>query len=136
MLDIVITFGLVFFEINDAIKEGDGERMFGAYKLALLIYKSDGYNKYAYNVLLYLVHVIALLPGSEACDLKWNRFHNKYGGQGNNTPLDLTKEQQNKVLKTMWKALGSNLTHESATRVAKTLDYVEAMMSSTDADCE
>ena len=81
-----------------------------------------------------MVQVIALLPESEACDLKWNRFHNKYGGKGNNIPLGLTKEQQNKVLKIMWKALGSNLTQESATRVAKTLDYVEAIMSSIDAD--
>ena len=120
----MIKFGLVLFEINDDIKEGDGEGMFVAYKLAL-IYKSDGYNKYAYNVLLYLVQVIALLPDSKACDLKWNRFHSKYGGKGNNIPLD-----------SVWNALGSNLTHESATRVAKTLDYVEAMISSTDADCE
>ncbi|CAB3985422.1 Hypothetical predicted protein [Paramuricea clavata] len=69
------------------------------------------------------------------CDLKWNRFHNKFGGKGRNIPLDLKKEQQNKVLKTMWKGLGSNLSEQSASRVPKALDSIEDPMSSIDTDC-
>ena len=31
-----LTFGLVLFEFNDAVKEGDGGRLFHLYKLASL----------------------------------------------------------------------------------------------------
>ena len=60
--------------------------------------------KYAYVVLLHLVKVVAILPRFQVHRLKWNRFYNKYGGKGNNISLDLKKEQQNKVLKTFWRA--------------------------------
>ena len=112
-----LTFGLILFEFNDAIKEGDGGRLFKLYKLALLLFKRNGHTKYAYIVLLYLCQVIAILSESEASDLKHNRFHNKYGGKGKNIPLDLLKEQLNKDLKTMWKAIGANLSEGSASRL-------------------
>ena len=83
------------------------------YRLAKLFYKKYGHVKYAYAV-LYLSQIKAILSESEAHDLKWNRFHNKFGGKGKNIPLDLKKEQQNKVLKTTWKGLGSNLSEQSA----------------------
>lgn len=65
-----LTFGLVLFEFNDAVKEGDGGRLFELYKLALLLYKTHGHYKYAYAVLLYLVKCIAILPPSQALRLK------------------------------------------------------------------
>lgn len=48
-----LTFGLVLFEFKDSVKEGDGDRLFDIYKLALLLYKNHGHYKYAYTVLLY-----------------------------------------------------------------------------------
>lgn len=130
-----LTYGLILFEFNDAIKEGDGERLFKLYKLALLLYKVNGHTKYAYVVLLYMCQIIAILPESEASDLKHNRFHNKYGGKGNNIPLDLLKEQLHKDLKTMWKGLGSNLSEESASRIAKALEMLQAILKTVDKDC-
>ena len=72
-----LAYGLVLLEFNDAIKEGDGERIFDIYKMALLLYKVGGHYKYAYVVLLYLVKIAAVLPASSAHNLKWNRFSNK-----------------------------------------------------------
>ncbi|KAJ7326119.1 Serine palmitoyltransferase 2 [Desmophyllum pertusum] len=120
-----LSYGLILFEFNDAIKEGDGERLFNLYKLALLLFKTNGHVKYAYIVLLYLCQVIAILPESEASDLKHNRFHNKYGG----------KEQLNKDLKTTWKGLGANLSEESASRTSNALEMLLAIMMSIDNDC-
>ena len=82
-----LTFGLVLLEFNDAIKEGDGARLFELYKLALLLYKTYGHYKYAYAVLLYLVKCTAILPPSQALRLKWNRFFNGSGLPGRNIPL-------------------------------------------------
>lgn len=52
-----LTFGLILFEFDDALKEGDGERLHDLYKFALLLYKAYHKTKYAYVVLLYLVKV-------------------------------------------------------------------------------
>ena len=90
-----LAYGLVFLEFNNAIKEGDGERIFDIYKMALLLYKVGGHYKYAYVVLLYLVKIAAVLPASSAHNLKWNRFCNKHGGKGKNISLDLQMEQLN-----------------------------------------
>lgn len=75
-------FGLVLLSFEDAVREGDGQRLFEIYKLLLLIYKSKGHTKYAYATLLYLVKICALFSEYEANRLKWNRFFNNHGGKG------------------------------------------------------
>ena len=65
----------------------------------------------------------------------WNRFYNKYDRLGGNISLDLKKEQQNKVLKTIWRALGSNLNKASASRVAEALENLERLIESIDKEC-
>ena len=52
-----LTFGLLLFEFEDAVKEGDGDRLINVYKFALLFYKRYGHHKYAYVIFLYLVKV-------------------------------------------------------------------------------
>ena len=130
-----LQFGLILFNFNDAVREGDGQRLHDIYKLALLLYKSGNHTKYAYVVLLYLAKLTAFYTESEAFQLKWNRFFNKYGLIGSCISLDLKKEQQNKVLKTIWQALDSNLTKESASRVANALEHLEKIIDSIDEDC-
>lgn len=130
-----LAFGLILIEFNDAIKEGDGDRLFDLYKLALLFYKAGGHHKYAYVVLLYIVKVVALLSKSEACQLKLNRFFNKHGGIGRNIPFDLELEHRNKVVKGVWRGLGANLTENSAQRLARCSELLELLMTSVDVDC-
>ena len=130
-----LAYGLVLLEFNDAIKEGDGERIFDIYKMALLLYKVGGHYKYAYVVLLYLVKIAAVLPASSAPNLKWNRFCNKHGGKGKNISLDLRMEQLNKLLKTLWRSLGANLSESNAQRMACSLESLEMVMDSIDKDC-
>ena len=116
-----LRFGLILFEFNDAVQEGDGQRLHDLYKLALLLYKSGGHSKYAGAVLRHLVKIEALYSEFEAFRLLWNRFYNEYGQPGGNISLDLKKEQLHKVLKTMWRASGSNLNQTSASRTAENL---------------
>lgn len=130
-----LTFGLILMEFNDAIKEGDGNRLFDLYKLALLLYKNHGHFKYTYAVLLYLVKCISILPQQQALSCKWNRFYNSSGLRGKKISLDLKKEQQNRVLKSMWRALGPNLDERNAERTAGTLEAVELIYQSIDRDC-
>ena len=109
-----LAFGLILFEFDDAIKEGDGERIHDIYKVALLLYKAHGKTKYAYAILLYLTKIEAILSESDAHNLKWNRTFNKHGLPGMNIPLDLRTEQYNCAVKSMWRSLGSNFNEDSA----------------------
>jgi len=131
-----LTFGLVLLEFNDAVKEGDGGRLFDLYKLALLLYKTHGHYKYAYAVLLYLVKCTAILPPSQALRLKWNRTFNGSGLPGRNIPLDLQKEHDNKAIKCMWRNLGANLDEHNAERTAGTLESRQLVYQSVDRDCD
>lgn len=90
-------------DINDAIKEGNGERLMRLYKVALLIFKCCGCIEYASTTLLLLVKVNALLTELIADQLICNRFCNSHGKKGKNIPLDLKLEQLNKLLKAMLK---------------------------------
>ena len=120
------------FDFNDAVQEGDGQRL---HDIVLLLYKSGGHLKYAYVVLLHLVKIAALYSKFEAFQLFWNRFYNKYGLLGGNISLDLKKEQLHKVIKTIWRALGPNLNQTSASRVAEALENLERLLQSIDNDC-
>jgi hypothetical protein len=131
-----LMFGLILMAFEDAVKEGDGQRLFEIYKLFLLLYKANGHTKYAYATLLYLVKICSIFSEYEANRLKWNRFYNNHGGKGKNIPLDLKKEHQNKQLKKMWRALGPNLNEKNAARLARTLDSVECILQSIDKDCK
>ena len=130
-----IAFGLILFDYQDAIKKGDGERLFQVYKVCLLLFKANNKSKYAYVILLYLVQIVAILSKKDAHSLKWNRFYNKHGTKAGNIPLDLRMEQMNKIVKTMWRSLGSNLNEASAARLANTVDEMEHILSSVDRDC-
>lgn len=131
-----LKFGLILLEFNDAIAEGDGDRLHNLYKLVLLLYKSNNRHKYAYVVLLYLVKISALYTEFGAFQLKWNRFYNKYGKPGKNISLDLKKEQQNKVIKTLWRSVGANLNEKRASRLANTIQPLEEILHSIDNDCK
>ena len=78
---------------------------------------------------------MCLLPEKQAHSVKWNRFYNGSGRQATNIPLDLKKEQQNRVLKSVWRALGPNLDEANANRVGGTLEGVESIFESIDQDC-
>ena len=129
-----LTYGLLFSDFGDAIREGDGQRLLSLYKLALLIFSCYGHTKYAYVTLLLLVRVHAILNQSEAFSLMSNRFCNTSGRIGRNNPLDLRLEHLNNLLKACVKALGANVNEESAQRIAAGLNGIEMILNSVDKD--
>ncbi|XP_063054510.1 uncharacterized protein LOC134448782 [Engraulis encrasicolus] len=71
-----LSFGLFLEDMQDAVREGDGERLIRLYRVALLYYRAYGRTQYAYSTLLLLIHVSAVLSPAKAHSLKWNRFFN------------------------------------------------------------
>ena len=104
-----LSFSLLIWDMLDAVKEGDGERLIRLYKVAMLYYKAYGHSHYAYSTLLMTLQVNACLTPRMSHSVIWNRFWNKRGGNGGNIPLDLHLEHLNNFLKTFLKGLGPNL---------------------------
>lgn len=114
-----LTINLLIHNINDAIREGDGERLIDAYKMAMLYFKCTGHTKYAYSVIKLLFR-IQMVP-QEAFKIIWGRFVNTKGFKGRNISNDLHLEHMNNFLKDLLKSLHHNLSHSNAERISKAL---------------
>ena len=113
--------GLLFMNIEDSIKEGDGNRLLNCYKLVLLLVYRFKHTKYAYAILLLLAQNNGLLSEAESLSLISNRFANYKGTPGGNIPLDLHMEHMNMLVKRLAKAMGANVTEKSLQRAARSV---------------
>ncbi|CAH1232995.1 Hypp553 [Branchiostoma lanceolatum] len=129
-----LTLALLIRNIEDATKEGDGERISRCFRMALLYFKAYGHTKYAYGTLMFFARVNALLPPKLAHSLVWNRVVSNRGGKGKNIPMDLRLEHMNNFLKSFLKHLGPNLNERSAARVANAVGEMEKLLKGADAD--
>jgi len=115
----LLTFNLTLRNINDCIREGDGERLIECYKFALLCFRNFGHTKYA-KAVLKLIFEIKSNP-DKAFRLIWGRFVNNSGMIGKNISLDLHLEHLNKFLKELLMSLRSNLNENNADRISKSV---------------
>ena len=124
-------YNLDFFflvDLNDAVKEGDGERLFKCLKIALLFFYKYKHTKYAYAVLLYICQVTAILSEYDAFHYLHNTFYNHKGNKGSNISPDLRMEQLNLICKTSLCCVGSNFTKNSAERISKSLSFIKEVI--------
>jgi len=84
----VLTLGLLWFGFNDAIKEGDGDKVFVYWKFLLLVFKHEGCHNYSVEA-INLLYQARTLPPRIVAQLKWERFTNTHGRPGCNIPGDL-----------------------------------------------
>lgn len=124
-------YGLLCMEFYDAIREGDGQRIFRCWKFFLLHFKADerGSTKYALESLYLILQVKALLSPRQAYRLMWNR---SVRGKDANIPLDLDLEHDNRMAKDAIKKLGHNINEKSATRIFKAQQTASKMLESFD----
>ncbi len=111
------------FEFDDAVKEGDGERVYRLWKHLLLIFRSSGRTKYTLEALNLHFQHYGLSP-RQVFQLTWSRFVNSKGGGGGNISCDLHMEHLNRALKTAISGLGANVTQNSTARAGKCLRTV------------
>ena len=116
----VLSKALFIFAFDDAIKEGDGDRVYRLWKYLLLIFREDGRTKYVLEALNLHLQVYGLSPRL-AFELMWSRFINSSGGKGKNVPADLHMEHLNRACKTAIAGLGANVSEKSVHRAAKCL---------------
>ena len=106
--------------MNDAIREGDDERLLVSYKMA------TEHTKYAYSVIK-LMYQIKFKP-EDAFRLIWGRFVNTHGFIGRNIPNDLHMEHLNGYLKQLLRSLRGNFNESNCGRVARALNNTKIIV--------
>ena len=125
-----LSLGMLIMNFNDAVKEGDGERLVRCWKFMLLIFKAHGHTKYSLAALQLLAYTKALLSPQQAHSMIWNRTVNNHGGRGRNISLDLRMEHIVHLLKEMLKNLGANVNPSTALRCSRAINPVEKLLNS------
>lgn len=119
----LLKFGLLLMEFNDAVREGDGERIMRCWRYFLLIFKVSGNNNYAIEAFTLLSQYTFILSPRSAMQLKWNRTVNVHGRPGKNVSCDLHLEHLNREAKNSLMGLGSNITDNAVQRVGKCIGH-------------
>lgn len=101
----VLTLGLVWHGFNDAIKDGDGDRIMIYWKFLLVIFKAGRRSNYCKEAINLLLQYLFLLPKWLAKQLKWSCCVNTRGVIGGSIPSDLHLEHLNRH----FKGINSNL---------------------------
>ena len=117
----VLTLGLLWHGYHDAIKEGDGDRVYLYWKFLLLAFKQGHRFNYSSEAINLLIQAQCLLSPREAAQLKWCRFVNTQGRVGCNIASDLQMEHLNRQVKTV---LGANVNSSAIKRAGKSISVV------------
>ena len=113
----VLSYGLLHTEFNDAIREGDGNRIITCWKFFLLLFRAANCTKYALESATLLIS-LQILPERIRQQMIWSRVVNPSGKTAANIPCDLHMEHLNRTAKD---ALGqhSHLNPKSVCRIGK-----------------
>ena len=114
-----LTLCLLKEEFDDAIHEGDGQRLIRCWKFFLLIFKCTNHKNYSIEALNLLAQYYVLLPPRLANQLIYSRFVNVHGTPGHNIPCDLHMEHINAACKFAIAGLGSNVTPQAISRIGR-----------------
>ena len=124
-----LSLGLLLRDADDAVKEGDGERLCRVWKFLTLLYRVGGNNKYALAGLRLTASQVGLLTPRQAHQLKWNRFAATKQGPGKRISRDLRLENNNLVAKEEIKALGfPNINSDSIVKTTKSTGSMEKLL--------
>ena len=105
----VLTLGLLLMEFNDAIREGDGNRICRCWQFFLPIFKATKRKNYAIEAFVLLAQLHFLFTPRMAAQLKWSRTINTHRRPGKNIPCDLHMEHLNRLCKSSLTNLGANI---------------------------
>ena len=128
----IFSLGLLYLELKDAIKEGDGNRVFRVWKFLFLIFRAAKRTNYAIEAFTLLSQYHLILPPRLAEKLKWSRFINLHGLPSHNISCDLHMEHLNRVAKTAVEGLGANKSKKAIIRVGKAVGTLSTLLENFD----
>ena len=125
----VLSLGAILMEFNDAVQEGDGERLLRVWKFLLLAFRSSNKKKYTFEGLLLLIQANFLLTPRLKYQLMYSRFVNTRGGPGKNIPMDLHVEHVNRIVKS---AIYHQMSNLSPTAIIRTSRCTGSFINTTE----
>lgn len=128
----LMSIGCMYMLFRDAIREGDGERVFLYYRYLLPLFINAGRRNYANESLNLLCQYYFDLPPRMSQQLIWCRFINTAGVKGRNIPCDQHLEHLNRILKGTIHGLGANKSSEGFVRRSKALGVMNEILSRYD----
>lgn len=130
----LLSIGSFYIEFQDAIREGDGDRVLRCWRYLLPIFRHSGRRNYCLEAFKLLHQYHHVLPPRQAEQLKWSRFVNTHGVPGRNIPMDFHQEHLNRLCKTTIHSLGPNRKDEAVIRCGKALGTVHNVLNQFDKD--
>ena len=130
----LLSIGCLYLEMQDAIKEGDGERVLQCWRYLLPVFLNSGCKNYTIEAFQFLYQYQYGLTPRQAQQLIWSRFVNTQGVQGKNIPLDLHLDHLNRICKTSMGHLGANKTDDAIVRCGKALGTMYRLLEKFDRD--
>jgi len=109
-----LTLGLIWLAFNDAVAEGDGDRVLLCWKFLLVIFRVKGQRNYCKEAIVLLMQYHCTFSERKAAQLKWSRFINTSGKQGKNISCDLHLEHLNRRLKRLLRDIAPSASLESS----------------------
>ena len=128
----LLSLGMLYLELLDAIREGDGLRILRCWRYLLLIFKVTDKRKYAVQAVTLLFQYEFFFTERMKHQLLWNRTINATGRIGHNIPMDLHMEHLNRNLKSAISHLSSNVSKSTISRLGKSMKKLEAVTSNYD----
>jgi len=119
-------------EFNDAVKEGDGERILTCWKYMLMYFKVSHKTKYSIEAFNLLAHYYYIYSERLCRQLLWSRTINVHGKPGKNIAMDLHMEHLNREFKTVVSHLGPNTLGPSLQRTGKALKVLREIQAHYD----
>lgn len=130
-----ITLGLLIRDAEDAVKEGDGDRLIRVWKFLTFLYRLNGANKYALAGLCVQASILGLLTPRGDHRFKGNRFTGFQEGPGTRISRDLCLEQHNKITKEEIRAMGiQNINDKTVEEITKSEGSMEKVIIGTQCD--
>jgi len=130
----ILSLGLLYMELCDAVKQGDGERLMLVWKYLLPVFKASNRVHYSNEALSLLCQVNITLPPQLANQVKWSRFINVHGRPGHNISCDLHMEHMNRIVKTCIQCLGANKSEKAIVRAGKSMITLMKVLEQFDQD--
>ena len=117
----VISLGLLYLNLKDAVREGGGDRVLRMWKYFLLLFRATGHTNYALEALTLLLQCNVFLPPNLVEQIKWSCFINVHGQLGRNISCDLHMEHLNRVVKSSIEVMGANKSGKAIVRAGSSV---------------
>ena len=128
----LLSLGCLYLEYSDAVKEGDGHRVYTCWKYLLPIFLNSNRTNYSNEVFNTLYQYECTFSPRLRCQLKWSRFVNVHGLPGKNVEADLHMEHINRIAKQSIRNLGANKTQKAIERVGRAVGTLDKVISNFD----